>query len=75
MMPNKEEIDALILERVEEGPNKMQFNVEVGMIKFPTVQDGDTRNFERTMLFLNTKTLTVHFEGIARDQYLELINI
>ena len=73
MMQNKEEIDALILERVKEGPNKVQFHVEVGMIKIPTVQDGDSGNFERTMLFLNTKTLTVYFEGIAGVQFLELI--
>ena len=73
MMQNKEEIDALILERVEEGPNKVQFHVEVGMIKIPTVQDRDSGNFERTMLFLNTRTLTVYFEGIAGDQFLELI--
>ena len=73
MMQNKEQIDALILERVKEGPNKVQFHVEVGMIKIPTVQDGDSGNFERTMLFLNTKTLTVYFEGIAGVQFLELI--
>ena len=69
MMQNKEEIDALILERVREGPNKVQFHVEVGRIKIPTVQDGDSGNIERTMLFLNTKTLT----RIAGDQFLELI--
>ena len=45
----------------------------MGMIKTPTVQDGDSGNFERTMLFLNTKTLTVYFEGIAGDQFLELV--
>ena len=72
MIPNKEEIDVLILENVKEGPNKIQFHVEVGMIKIPTVQDEDTRNFQRIMQFLNTKTLTVHFEGIAWDQYMEL---
>ena len=60
MMQNKEEIHALILERVKEGPNKVQFHVEVGMIEIPTVQDRDCGNFERTMLFLNTKTLTVY---------------
>ena len=49
----------------------MQFDVEVGMI--PTVQDEATGNFEKTMLFLNTRTRTVYFEGIAGDQYLELI--
>ena len=43
------------------------------MIKIPTVQDGDSGNFERTMLFLNTKTLTVYFEEISGDQFLELI--
>ena len=47
MMQNKEEIDALILERVKEGPNKVQFHVEEGMIKIPTVQDGDSGNFEK----------------------------
>ena len=72
-MQNKEEIDALILEKVKEGPNKVKFHVEVGMIKIPTVQDGDAGNFERTMLFQNTETLTVYLEGIAGDQYLELI--
>ena len=72
-MQNKEEIDVLKLERVKEGPNKMQFHVEVGMIKIPTMQDEDTGNFDMTMLFLNTKTLTVYFERIAGDRYLELI--
>ena len=70
MMQNKEEIDARILDSVKEGPNKLQIHLEVGMIKIPTVQDGDSRNVKRTMLFLNTKTLTVYFEG---DQFLELI--
>ena len=45
----------------------------MAMIKIPNAQDGDTGNFERTMLFLNTSTLTVYFEGIAGDQYLKLI--
>ena len=51
----------------------MQFHVKVGMIKIPTVQDGDSGNFEKILLFLNTKTLTVYVEGIAGDQFLELI--
>ena len=63
MIQNKDELDALILKKVKEGPNKVQLHVE----------DGDTKNLERTMLFLNTKTLTVYFEGIAGDEYLELI--
>ena len=46
MMQNKEEIDALIVERVKEGPNKVQFHFEVAMIKIPTVQDGDTGYYE-----------------------------
>ena len=54
-------------------PNKIQFHVEVGMIKIPTVQDEDTENSERTILFQNTKILTAYFEGIAGDQLLELI--
>ena len=73
MIKNKEEIDALILERVKEGPNKVQFYMEMVMIKSPTVQDGVSGNFGSTMLFLNTKILTVYFEGIAGDQFLELI--
>ena len=75
MMQSKEEIDTLILERVKENPNKVQFHVEVGMIKIPTVQDGGSGNFERTMLFLNTKILTVYFERIAGDQYWNWLNI
>ena len=61
LMQNKEEIGALILEMVKE----VQFHVELGMIKILTVQDRDSENFERTKLFVNTKTLTVYFEGIA----------
>ena len=53
-MQNKEEIDALILKMVKEDPNLVQFHVEVGMIKIPTVQDGDREKFESTMLFLKT---------------------
>ena len=73
MTQNKEETDAIILERVKEGPNKVQFHVEVGMIKIPTVQDGATGNFEGAMLIPNIRALTVYFEVIAGDQYLELI--
>ena len=40
MVQNKEEIDALILERVLEGPNKVQFHVEVGMSKFLLCKTG-----------------------------------
>ena len=69
----KEEIDALVLEKVIEGPNKAQFHVEVVMIQNLTVQDWDTGNFIRSTLFLNTMTLTVYFEGIAGDQYFEMI--
>ena len=60
-------------EGVKEDPNKVQFHVEVEMIKIPTVEDGNIGKFETTMLLLNTKTLTVYFEGIAGGQYLELI--
>ena len=60
-------------EGVKEGSNKVQFHVEVEMIKIPTVQDRNIGNFEKTMLLLNTKTLTVYFEGIASDKYLEVI--
>ena len=56
MMQNKEEIDALIVERVKEGPNKVQFHIEVAMIKIPTVQDGDTGYYKISIQFLNTKT-------------------
>ena len=37
------------------------------------VQGGDTGNFERTVLFLKNKILTVYFEGTVGDQYFELI--
>ena len=73
MMQNKKKTFALMLERFNEGTNKLKFHVEVVRIKIPALQDGDTGKFERTMLFPNTKTLTIYFEGIAGDQCLELI--
>ena len=63
-MQNEEEIDAFILKKVKEGPNKKQFHVEVGMIKVPTAQDGGIGNFEKRMMFLNTKT----FRNTYREQ-------
>ena len=63
-MQNEEGIDTFLLKKVKEGPNKKQFHVEVGMIKIPTVQDGGTGNFERTMMFLNTKA----FLNTSREQ-------
>ena len=63
-MQNEEEIDALILKKLNEGPNKKTIPRESGMIKVLTVQDGGTGKFERIMMFLNTKT----FRNAYREQ-------
>ena len=47
--------------------------MKLGVMEFSTVPDGDTENCERTIQFQNTRSLTRYFEGIAGDQYLELI--
>ena len=67
MMKNKEEINA--------NTGKGQSGSEQSAIpcgswndQIPIVQDRDSGNFERTMLFLNTKALAVYFEGMAGDQ-------
>ena len=76
IMRNKEEIDALIDERVQEGPCKFQLHVDVSMIKFSSdtnkTGDGELRH-EKTMLYLNSKMINVFFNGIEKETYLELI--
>ena len=67
IMRNKEEIDALIDERVQEGPCKFQLHVDVSMIKFSsdTNKSGDGElHHEKTMLYLNSKMINVFFNGI-----------
>ena len=56
---------ALILDRVKEGPNKVHFQLDAWRIKISTVQIVDNANYERIMLLLNTKTLTMYFAEIA----------
>ena len=76
IMRNKEEIDALIDERVQEGPCKFQLHVDVSMIKFSSdtneTGDGELRQ-KKTMLYLNSKMINVFFNGIEKETYLEMI--
>ena len=65
-MKSKEEFDALNLEVFKEGPNKVQFHMEVVKIKTLTVRDAKSGNYEKSVLFVNTKTLTMYFDGIAK---------
>ena len=76
IMRNKEEIIALIDERVQEGPCKFQLHVDVSMIKFSndTNKTGDAElRHEKTMLYLNSKIINVFFNGIEKETYLEMI--
>ena len=76
IMRNKEEIDALIDERVQEGPCKFQLHLNVSMIKFSsdTNETGDGELcHEKTMLYLNSKMINVFFNGIEKATYLESI--
>ena len=76
IMRNKEEIDTLIDEKVQEGLCKLQLHVDVSMIKFwndtNETGDGELRH-EKTMLYLNSKMINVAFNGIEKETYLEMI--
>ena len=76
IMQNKEEVDALIDERVQEGPGNFQLHVDVSMIKFSSdineTGDGELRH-EKTMLYMNSKMIHVFSNGIEKKIYLELI--
>ena len=73
---HKDEIDALIEERVQEKPCKIQLHLDVSMIKFVNdikeSGDGEVRS-EKTMLYLNCKMINVFFNGIDKETYLETI--
>ena len=76
IMRNKQEIDALIDEIVQEDPCKFQLHVNASMIKFSNdtneTGDGELRH-EKTMLYLNSKMINVFFNGIEKETYLEMI--
>ena len=76
IMRIKEEIDALIDERVQEGTCKFQLHVEVSVRKFSNdtneTGDGELRH-EKTRLYLNSKMINVFFNGIEKETYLEMI--
>ena len=76
IMRNKEEIDVLIDERVQEGPCKFHLHVDVSMIKFSsdTNETGDVElRHEKTMLYLSSRMINVFFNGIEKETYLEMI--
>ena len=78
IMQNKEEIDALIDKRVQEGHCKFQLHVDVSKIKFSNdineTGDGELRH-EKTTLYLNSRMINVVFNGIEKETYLESTHI
>ena len=76
ILQNKEEIDALIDERVQEVPCKFQLHEDVNMIKLSsdTNETGDVElRHEKTTSYLNSNMINVFFNGIEKGTYLELI--
>ena len=73
MMRNKEVIDDFIFEHSLNGSIKVQFSVEVSLMKHPTVENDEEPNVEKITLFLNTEMVRVNYGGLEEGQYIEMI--
>ena len=73
MMRNKEVIDDFIFEHSQNGSIKVQFSVEVSLMKHPTVENDEEPNVEKITLLLNTEMVRVNYGGLEQGQYIEMI--
>ena len=73
MMRNKEVINDFICEDSQNGSIKVQFSVEVSLMKHLTVENDEEPNVEKTTLFLNTEMVRVNYGGLEQRQYIEMI--
>ena len=73
MMRNKEAIDDFIFEHSQNGSIKVQFSVEVSLMKHLTVENDEEPNVEKITLFLNTEMVRVNYGGLEQGQYIEMI--
>ena len=73
MMRNKEVIDDFIFEHSQNGSIKVQFSVEVSLMKHPTVENDEEPNVEKITIFLNTEMVRVNYGGLEQGQNIEMI--
>ena len=72
-MRNKEVIDDFIFEHSQNGSIKVQFSVEVSLMKHLTVENDEEPNVEKITLFLNTEMVRDNYGGLEKGQYIEMI--
>ena len=74
VMRNKEVIVDFIFEHSQNGSIKVQFSVEVSLMKHHlTVENDEKPNVEKITLFLNTEMVRVNYGGLEQGQYSEMI--
>ena len=73
MMRNEELIDDFIFEHSQNGSIKVQFAVEVSLMKHLTVENHEEPNVEKVTLFLNTEIVLVNYGGLEQGQNIEMI--
>ena len=73
MMRNKEVIDDFILEHSQNGSIKVQFSVEVSLMKHLTVENDEEPNVEKITLFMITEIVRVNYGALEQGQYNEMI--
>ena len=73
MMRNKEVIDDFIIEHSQNGSIKVQFSVEVSLMKHLTVENDKEPNVEKITLFLTTEMVRVNYGGLEQGQYIEMV--
>ena len=62
-----------IFEHSQNGSIKVQFSVEVSLMKHLTVENDEEPNVEKITLFLNSEMVRVNYGGLEKGQYIEMI--
>ena len=70
IMNKKEAINQLIFDHVHNGPQKLELQGEIGLVKF--VDEGDQSH--RATLFVNTAMYNLHFRGVTDETISQMVD-
>ena len=74
MQERKDEIQSLIIDRVAEGPRKVQFSANLGLVKPKVINDSSkTEHDERIHIYANSDMKPVMSLGLEDDEFFEMV--
>ena len=74
MQEKKDEIQSLIIDRVAQGPRKVQFSANLGLVKPKVINDSSkTEHDKRIDIYANSDMKTVMSLGLEDDEFFEMV--